>query len=357
MRACLFQSIHHVQMTRDTRLIHITYFYRSPAPGFFSIERVFDDIQAVLSPKYKVRRSYCPCVSRGILRRAWNAFRAALAQAEINHVTGDTHYLAIFLRGPRTVLTIHDCVMMHRLKGIPRAIYYFFWLWWPIKKAAVVTVVSKSIADELSYYISGSENKIRIIPNPISTEFVYTPKHFRKESPRILFLGTSENKNLERTAQALEGLNCDFVIVGGLTSDQKDRLNKIGIRWEQFQSLRSDQLVEQYVASDLVLFPSLYEGFGLPIIEAQAVGRPVLTSNLEPMIEVSGGAACLVDPYSITSIRSGVAQIIENQPYRDSLIRRGRLNVQRYSLAAIGAEYERLYAQMRVQSIQDRSSC
>ncbi len=344
MRDCSAPIIFHVKMTRASRPIDITYFYRHPTPSFFSIERVFDDIQAVLSPKYKVRRFYCPCVSRGILRRVWNALCAALAHAEINHVTGDTHYLAIFLMGPRTVLTIHDCVMMRRLKGIPRAIYYFFWLWWPIKKAAVVTVVSKSIADELSHHVSGCSNKIRIIPNPISTEFVYTPKNFRKESPRILFLGTSENKNLERTTQALQGLNCDFIVVGRLTSDQKDQLNQSGIRWEQFQGLRSNQLVEQYVASDLVLFPSLYEGFGLPIIEAQAVGRPVVTSNLEPMIEVSGGAACLVDPYSITSIRSGVVQIIEDQPYRDSLIRQGRVNVQRYSLAAIGKEYERLYA-------------
>ncbi len=357
MRACFTRFIPLDKMTRDTRPIDIAYFYRHPAPGFFSIERVFDQIQATLSPRFKVRRFYCPWVSRGFLRRVWNALCVTGAQGTINHVTGDTHYLAICLVGRRTVLTIHDCVMMRRLKGLPRRIYYFFWVWWPIKRAAVVTVVSKSIADELNNYVSGCTEKIKIIPNAVSPEFTYSPKAFRTESPRVLFLGTSENKNLERSAKALQGLNCDLVVVGCLTSDQKDQLGQLGIRWEQFQGLRSDQLIEQYVASDLVLFPSLYEGFGLPVVEAQAVGRAVVTSKLEPMIEVSGGAACLVDPYSIESIRSGVLKVIEDHAYRNSLINQGCVNVQRYSLIKIVRDYERLYDQMITRSGPGMSPC
>ncbi len=342
-------------MTRYNRPIDITYFYRHPTPGFFSIERVFDEIQTSLSPRYKVSRFYCPSVSRGLLRRVWNALCVTLAQRDINHVTGDVHYLAISLTRGRTILTIHDCVMMRRLKGVRRCIYLFFWLWWPIRRATVVTVVSKAIADELTHYVSGCAKKIKIIPNAVAPEFVQTPKIFCSDSPRILFLGTSENKNLERSAKALQGLNCDFIVVGCLTRDQKDQLIQLGIRWKQFQDLRSDQIFEQYVASDLVLFPSLYEGFGLPIVEAQAVGRPVVTSKLEPMIEVSGGAACLIDPYSIASIRAGVLQIIEDQSYRNSLIRQGSVNVQRYSLATIARDYERLYDQMAVRSGRDVS--
>lgn len=177
------------------------------------------------------------------------------------------------------------------------------------------------------------------------------------QSPRILFLGTSENKNLMRSAKALQDLNCIFVVVGCLTSKQKNQLSQLRIRWEQFQGLRSDQLIEQYVASDLILFPSLYEGFGLPIIEAQAVGRPVVTSKLEPMAHVSGGAACLVDPYSIDSIRAGVLRVMEDGSYRNSLIQQGRVNVQRYSLAAIARDYERLYDHMMARSDRGVSTC
>lgn len=95
-----------------------------------------------------------------------------------------------------------------------------------------------------------------------------------------------------------------------------------------------------------MLFPSTYEGFGLPIIEAQATGRPVLTSKLEPMSSVAGDAACLVDPYSVESIRAGVKKIIENESYRNELIEKGFKNVERFQLKNVTKQYIDLYQEL-----------
>jgi glycosyltransferase involved in cell wall biosynthesis len=101
-----------------------------------------------------------------------------------------------------------------------------------------------------------------------------------------------------------------------------------------------------YAEADIMLFPSVHEGFGLPIIEAQATGRPVLTSQLEPMISVSGGAACLVDPFNTESIRSGIQKIISDEPYRRELVEKGFKNVERFQLKQVALQYRDLYEEL-----------
>jgi glycosyltransferase involved in cell wall biosynthesis len=99
---------------------------------------------------------------------------------------------------------------------------------------------------------------------------------------------------------------------------------------------------------DLLLFPSLHEGFGLPIVEAQATGRPVVTSDREPMTEVSGGAAVLVDPEDVASIRTGVLRVLEDHQLAAELVRRGRVNVGRFSASAVAAQYAAIYWELAV---------
>ena len=94
---------------------------------------------------------------------------------------------------------------------------------------------------------------------------------------------------------------------------------------------------------DMVIFVSLIEGFGLPIIEAQATGRPVVTSNISAMPETAGDGACLVDPYNIKDIRKGVLKVINDTDYRNSLINHGIKNVNRFLPEVIAAYYLTLY--------------
>ena len=96
----------------------------------------------------------------------------------------------------------------------------------------------------------------------------------------------------------------------------------------------------------MLVFVSTYEGFGLPILEAEATGRPVLTSNIMAMPEVAGDGACLVDPYNITAIRKGTLKVINDSSYRKELVQHGFENVKRFRPEKIAAQYVELYKQI-----------
>ena len=102
-----------------------------------------------------------------------------------------------------------------------------------------------------------------------------------------------------------------------------------------------------YRGADIISFPSTYEGFGMPILEGQAVGRPVLTSNLEPMRSVAGqSGALLVDPQSVDSIRNGFLRLTGDEFLRARLIAAGQDNVSCYTLEAVAASYLALYREL-----------
>lgn len=103
------------------------------------------------------------------------------------------------------------------------------------------------------------------------------------------------------------------------------------------------EILNAYVSADIISFPSLYEGFGLPVIEAQAIGRPVLTSDLAPMNEIAGNAAYYVDPYNVESIRNGFKILLETPTLRHDLIKRGLENVKQFSVKKISFLYLDLY--------------
>jgi glycosyltransferase involved in cell wall biosynthesis len=85
----------------------------------------------------------------------------------------------------------------------------------------------------------------------------------------------------------------------------------------------------------------------MPILEAQTVGRPVVTSNLSSMPEVAGTAACLVDPLSVASIREGVQRVIQDAPYREGLIAAGFENVKRFQAETVARAYGEVYEGMK----------
>ena len=119
-----------------------------------------------------------------------------------------------------------------------------------------------------------------------------------------------------------------------------------GIKYSSKSGLSIDEIYKEYKESDLLLFASTYEGFGLPIVEAQAVGRVVITSSLWSMPEVAGDAACIVDPFDINSIKDGVQRIINDSSYREQLINAGFKNIKRFQVENIAKQYESLYCEI-----------
>jgi glycosyltransferase involved in cell wall biosynthesis len=128
-----------------------------------------------------------------------------------------------------------------------------------------------------------------------------------------------------------------------MTDEQIEVLKENEVDYKNAFNLDDSQMQTEYERADIVSFCSLHEGFGLPIIEGQIMGRPVITSNRSPMIETSGGAAYLADPEDPASIRAGIEKIIGDAAYREELISLGIENIKRYEPNAIAGEYEKLY--------------
>jgi len=166
------------------------------------------------------------------------------------------------------------------------------------------------------------------------------------ERPRVLQIGTGRNKNLERVAEALKGIACALDVVGPLTQQQKQILESNRITYRNHLRVTDEELRGLYKTCDILVFASLYEGFGLPIIEAQAVGRPVVTSNRCSMPEVSGTGAHLVDPTDPAAIRSAVLKLVHDLTQRQDLILRGRHNALRFEATKISSGYASCYRRM-----------
>lgn len=324
-------------------MIHVTHFQRKPEQGVYSLERLFADIRTVMPSDINVDVQESSFLSRGLWGRIYNTVEAVFKQGDVNHVTGDVHFLTLLLKRKRTILTIHDCVSLERLSGIKKWVLWLFWYALPISRVDLITVISEATKQELLKVVSCDPNKIHVIYCCIPDWFKPVPLIFNTACPRILQVGTTENKNIERIAAALSDINCQWKIIGRLSPTQRAVIERHGIDYENHVELSQEALLEQYKLADMLVFASTYEGFGLPIVEANAVGRPVVTSNLYSMPEVAGDAACLVDPYSIDSIRTGILKVIEDASYRGSLVRTGFINAERFRPAVIAEQYAQLY--------------
>lgn len=323
--------------------MQITYFYRADVGGV-SIERLFADVRGAMAPEVEQRVWRARFGGTNPWKMLRNCLSARRAQGQINHITGDIHYLSIFLSPGRTVLTIHDCAGFERLHGWRRKLFSWLWYQWPVHRAAVVTVISESARRELLRHVACDPAKIRVVENCISPTFHHVPKTFNADKPVILQVGVGWNKNLPRVVEALRGISCHLRVIGPVSDAVRQVLETSGLEYSLAGRVSDEQLVREYEACDMLVFASLYEGFGLPIAEAQTVGRPVVTSDRLSMPEVAGpNGACLVDPYEVEAIRRGVLQVIQDHEYRAGLVEAGLQNARRFDANRTASEYLRIY--------------
>ena len=363
----------------------------------FSIERLFAEIRRHMPGDCEATSCPAPEASAGILPRWRNVRHAARQTADVHHIVGDSHYLAFGLPGKKTVLTIHDCGALNRLTGWKRALLKYFWFTGPMRRAAVVTTISQASKNELRKWVGPLADKVVVVPDCVFGEFAYDPKLFNEECPVVLQVGTKWNKNVERVMEAVAALQpggltgrrgCRLEIVGTISDyglrddwttglgDQETKRPRdeelkgrpddrtTGLR-EQAEDLKPTdlklkttagvpvvhelgrltdlELVEAYRRCDMVVFASLYEGFGLPILEAQAMGRPVITSNFGAMREAAGDGALLVDPYSVEAIREAILRIKREPELREELVAKGLRNVERFRAEAVALKYAQIY--------------
>lgn len=325
--------------------MRILYIYRHPAMGF-SIGKVMRPIEQAMRAHAEVEDIYLPVPNyspRGLWRNIRAARRAIKkGHYDIVHITGAEHYLLPFLpRGPKTVVTVHDMGFLTLLKP-SRLVYMGKWLMFgkTLALADRLVFISRKSQLETEQLVSIDAQHAHVIPNLVGEEFRYMPKEINTDCPTILHIGTLARKNLSNTIIALQDFPHRLRVVGNVDATLQAQLEASKWPYSCASGLSDEDIVREYEQCDIVNFPSLYEGFGMPIIEGQAVGRPVVTSQLPPMDEVAGEGAVLVNPHDPQSILEGYRQAIATWP---SLIERGQENVQRFRLLHIVEQYLTIY--------------
>ena len=325
----------------------LVFFERKPAYRNFSLELHFKSVKENLPPEVQYRSCQSRFPNQGAFSKFYNLFEPIFKKkGEVNHITGDVHYIGIFMPRKNTLLTVHDVNLMYSKKGLKKWFLKWFWLKLPVKRARMISVVSQCTKDELLKYVDCDPDKIRVVHSPIPPHFYPSPKKFNKEKPVVLQIGIKSNKNLERVVEAIKGIHCRLEIIGKPPENILEKLDRYGIDYHWSEFLTDEQVTEKYIESDLLIFASTVEGFGIPIVEAQMVGRPVVCSNLMSMPEVAGDSACLVNPYDVDDIRRGILEVINNESYRNDLIRKGNENCQRFTGDNIARNYVKLYREI-----------
>lgn len=270
--------------------------------------------------------------------------------------------LLLNFAGPAPLAKRNQLVTMHDVSFVrfPAAFTKRFAAWYRLlygtfaRRARFVTTVSEFSRSEISEVIRRAAKRLTVMPN--GHEHVHdwaVPKNTitpdltsRANEPFVLCLGNlAPNKNFAPTAQALSDAGIRTIVVGA--SGTKRVLNSDGGYPESDLLWLAGRLSDQelgylFSRADALVFPSLYEGFGIPILEAQALGCPVVTSDRSSMPEVAGDAALFFDPEHPDEAARHIAALRADPELRARLVAAGRENARRYSWDGTAARILRL---------------
>ncbi|NWF68802.1 MAG: glycosyltransferase family 4 protein [Chloroflexi bacterium] len=270
------------------------------------------------------------------------------------------------LPATRTLLTVHDLsfVRVPETASPPLKAYLDVVVPRSVRRAFHVLADSEATKQDLIELYGTPPEKITVLLSGVDTRFqpisdaqqqiAVRHKYAIGPCPYIFSVGTIQpRKNYSRLIRALaqlrhEGHDLALVIAGGHG----------WLEGEMYQTLRETQMQEHvqligfaddddlpalYSAAECLAFPSLYEGFGFPILEAMACGTPVLTSNVSSLPEVAGDAALLVDPYDLEAIIDALRRLITDSTLRTTLIQRGFQQAPRFTWESAARQLVGIY--------------
>jgi glycosyltransferase involved in cell wall biosynthesis len=260
---------------------------------------------------------------------------------------------------PPTVVTVHDLGYIYFPAAHPlRQRLYLTWgTRWSVAAATRVIAVSQATARDLLHHAGATPAQVQVVyeavdapPQPALSAAAHAQSRRRLglEGPYALYVGTIQpRKNLVRLVEAFTRIaptvGWDLVLAGGAgwlsddilaacaASAAADRIHRLGY-------VAADDLAALWAGAQSFLFPSLYEGFGLPILEAQRAGVPVMTAQGSSLPEVGGDAALYVDPTDVEAIAQAMLQLSQDEALRQRLIEAGHANVRRFSWTKAAAE-------------------
>jgi glycosyltransferase involved in cell wall biosynthesis len=280
------------------------------------------------------------------------------------------HYVVPPITRGRFVVTIHDCIHLRFPQYLPNrtAIYYArFMMASAARRSRRVLTVSQASKDDIVNFLRVPASKVEVIHNaldprlagePTAEEVAHVRERFLLNSPFVLYTGNIKpHKNLDRLVEAFAILrrdgfeNTKLLIIGDEVS-QYPNLRRLVHRHQLHQHVRflgfvpDATLAVLYRLAAVFVFPSLYEGFGLPPLEAMAAGAPVITSNVSSLPEVVGDAALLIDPMDAGAIARAMASVLGDPRLRDDLVRRGRERVKAFSWTRSVARIRAVYGEL-----------
>jgi glycosyltransferase involved in cell wall biosynthesis len=257
------------------------------------------------------------------------------------------HYVLPPLVRCRSVVTIHDVIHLMFPQYLPNRVALSYAKWsitQAAHRATRVLTVSESSKRDILRFVDTRPDKIDVIYNAYDERFAMEPKEedvvrvrerFQLTDEFVLYAGNVKpHKNLERLIQAFHlvrqrGLDhLKLVLIGDEISKytalrravHQHQLHKY-VRFLGY--LPEETLAVMYRLAGVFVFPSLYEGFGLPPLEAMASGTPVVTSNVSSLPEVAGDAAVLVDPYDPQAIADGIYRVLTDEQLRRDMVHKG----------------------------------
>lgn len=238
------------------------------------------------------------------------------------------------------VFTIHDLIHLHfgEESSFLKHLYYRFVVRPAASSSARLLTVSEYSKQEILNWTRLPSERVDVVYNGVSEAFTREGSIYAPGYPYLLCVSnTKPHKNLERTLEgfARSGVSSEVKLLLRVSSSPRieEHLHKLGIRdrVELIGQVTDEELAALYRGAVALLFPSLYEGFGLPVLEAMACGTPVLTSNVTALPEVVDNAGVLIDPYEVEAIAEGIRRLVEDSALREELRRRGLERAKQFS--------------------------
>ena len=236
------------------------------------------------------------------------------------------------------VVTVHDLAVFRNPEAFNRWTRAYSPRVVPRVLAAAqrVIAVSEFTRQELNEMLRVPDDKIRVVPNGVGDEFMNVGE--AAEGDYVLAVGTLEpRKNLERLVEAVQRTKRELRVVGARGWGGVE-VGGNGVRW--LGEVSDTELARLYRGAACVAYPSLYEGFGIPVLEAMACGVPVVTTRGTAMEEVADGAAVLVDARDPAEIAAGIERAATD---RDELVARGLARASQFRWDAVAAATVQVY--------------